>query len=77
MYADRCWWRGEREKNGGSGNATAATETDLLSSQREKTMLGKETTTALENGGFGINFLEVGESEKGGGISRGLVAEIF
>ncbi len=77
IYEDRVLLLRESEKNAFAGNCIAATEKDLLFSQKAKNVLREETTTALEDWNFRIHFLDVSEFEKAGGSVRCLVAEIF
>ncbi len=77
IYEDRVLLLRESEKNAFAGNCIAATEKDLLFSQKAKNVLREETTTALEDWSFRIHFLDVSEFEKAGGSVRCLVAEIF
>ena len=77
IYEDRVLLLRESEKNAFAGNCIAATEKDLLFSQKAKNILREETTTALEDWSFRIHFLDVSEFEKAGGSVRCLVAEIF
>ena len=77
IYRDRILVLNQAEKDAFAGNCIAATESDLLFSQRACNSLREGSRESLKDWGFRIHFLDVSEFEKAGGSVRCLVAEIF
>ena len=77
IYRDRILVLNQAEKDAFVGNCIAATESDLLFSQRACNSLREGSRESLKDWGFRIHFLDVSEFEKAGGSVRCLVAEIF
>ncbi len=77
FYAGRTIFLSDREKLAFAGNCISITEHDVFFSQTALEALAPENRRRLQDWGFHLHGVDVGELEKAGGSLRCMVGEIF